>query len=121
MSDMSTLVDRYIDVWNSTDPQQRAAGIRDLFAQGATYTDPLAAVAGHEQIDQLIGGAQQQFAGLRFRRGEVFDTNHDIARFTWELGGNGTDDAAAIGYDVVQVDGDGRITQVLGFLDRVPG
>lgn len=41
------------------------------------------------------------------------------ARFRWELGPDGGP-APIAGFDVALVDADGRLTDVLGFLDRVP-
>ena len=47
------------------------------------------------------------------------DGHHDQCRFGWELGpGDGA--APIAGFDVAVVGADGRLAQVLGFLDRVP-
>ena len=46
--------------------------------------------------------------------------HHDQARFTWTLGLPG-EEPPVIGFDVVELDGDGRIRRVFGFLDRAPG
>jgi hypothetical protein len=47
------------------------------------------------------------------------DTHHDVARFSWGLGGDG-DDPLVIGSDVASVGADGRLARVVGFLDKVP-
>ena len=49
MSDIPGTVERYITLWNETDAAARKQGIAEIFAEGATYTDPLADVAGHDQ------------------------------------------------------------------------
>jgi SnoaL-like domain len=118
MSDFDSIVQRYLDVWNETDPAARRAAVDDLFAADVRYVDPLAAVRGRAELDGLIGAAQQQFAGLTFRPGGPVDGHHDQARFTWHLGRPG-EEPAAIGFDVAELDSDGRIRQVLGFLDKV--
>ena len=46
MTDVNTVVQRYIDTWNETDPRRRRALIADVFTEDAGYTDPLAAVRG---------------------------------------------------------------------------
>lgn len=48
----------------------------------------------------------------------VIDQRAPPARFTRELGPDGT--ALVVGFDVAKVDVDGRLSLVLGFLDRVP-
>jgi hypothetical protein len=54
-----------------------------------------------------------------FRLAGPVDAHHDQLRFSWELGPAGQE-APIVGFDVAIVDDDGRITTVLGFLDRVP-
>ncbi|MDQ0381837.1 nuclear transport factor 2 family protein [Amycolatopsis thermophila] len=120
MSDYTTLAQRYIDVWNETDADKRRALVGEVFTPEATYTDPLGAVRGADGVDGFIAGAQQQFAGLEFQLGGAVDGHHDQARFTWHLGVPGSDEPLAIGFDVVVIE-DGRIAQVLGFLDKMPG
>jgi hypothetical protein len=53
-----------------------------------------------------------------FRVGPSVDAHHDLVRFTWELGPAGGE-AVVVGTDVAVLDGDGRIRQVHGFLDKV--
>ena len=113
------LVDRYIATWNETDADARAKAVAALWTEDATYTDPLAEVAGHAGLAALIEGAQGMFPGFVFSPGEVYDAHHDIARFSWHLGPAG-EEPVVVGFDVVQLAADGRIARVLGFLDKVP-
>jgi ketosteroid isomerase-like protein len=115
----NTLVERYVAAWNETDAEARAKAVADLWTEDATYTDPLADVAGHDGIAAVIAGAQGMFPGLVFTPGEVYDAHHHIARFTWHLG-PADGEPVAVGFDVVELAEDGRIRRVLGFLDRVP-
>ena len=120
MSDFDSVVERYLDVWNETDPAKRRAAIDDLFTDDVRYIDPLASVSGREELDGLIAAAQGQFPGLAFSLGDhPVDAHHDQARFTWELGPDG-DAAVVIGSDVALRDAGGRLALVLGFLDKVP-
>jgi hypothetical protein len=118
MSDFTTLAEQYIATWNETDPAARRALIDKTWSAEGRYTDPLAEVAGRDQIDAVIAAAQAQFAGMTFRLAGPVDAHHDQARFTWELGPDGT--AVVVGFDVAQRDADGRLALVLGFLDKVP-
>jgi hypothetical protein len=119
-----TLVDRYLAAWNATDPAARREAIVATFTPDARYVDPMADVRGHDGLDALIAGAQAQFAGLAFTRGELLDAHHDVVRFTWHLGPEspaGAVEPVVIGFDVAVVADDGRVAEVHGFLDRVPG
>lgn len=115
---MNEIAQRYIDSWNETDPAKRRLLVEEVYTEDGTYTDPLGAVAGHAAIDQMLGVVQQQFAGLRFTLGPV-DSHHDIARFTWSLGAPDAAEPLVVGFDAIVV-ADGKIKQVLGFLDKVP-
>jgi hypothetical protein len=111
----SELIARYLETWNETDPQARRKAINELWAQDGVYTDPIAVAAGRDRIDATIGAVQEQFPGLVFTLAGEVDAHHDIARFTWSLG-----DDMVIGFDVLVLDDDGRISKVHGFLDKVP-
>ena len=116
---MQEIVTQYIELWNETDPVARRRGIDVLYAEDASYTDPLIDARGREQIDQAIAGAQAQFPGFVFRLAAPVDGHHDQVRFSWELGPAGAT-APIAGFDVAVTDGNGRLQTVLGFLDRVP-
>ena len=121
MTTFENIADAYITAWNTTDAADRERAVAAVFAPDATYTDPLAEVSGRAAIAELIGGAQQQFAGWAFRLQGPVDGHHGQARFTWALAPDSDDgEAPVVGFDVVTLDDDGLITSVLGFLDKVP-
>jgi hypothetical protein len=119
MSDVDRTATRYIDAWNTTDESERRRAVTELFSRDARYVDPLGEATGHEEICGLIGAVQGQFPGFAFRLLDGADGHHDLLRFRWELGPQG-EQAPIVGFDAVVTDQDGRITTVLGFLDRVP-
>jgi hypothetical protein len=118
MTDPKEIAQRYIATWNETDPEKRAALLRNAWADDVAYADPLAAVAGHDALGALIGGVQQRFPGFRFALIGAPDGHGDYVRLAWSLGPAGAP-APIEGSDVVTL-ADGRITQVIGFLDKVP-
>jgi len=119
MTDFTAVAERYLDVWNETDPAKRRELIEALFSEGARYTDPLGDVTGADGIDGFVAAAQQQLGGMALRLGGQVDGHHDIARFTWHAGPEGAE-PVVIGFDVIELR-DGRIDRVHGFLDRMPG
>lgn len=112
---VSELVNGYLETWNETDPAARRKAINELWAPDGTYTDPMAVATGRDEIDATIGAVQGQFPGLAFTLAGPVDAHHDVARFTWSLG-----DDLVIGFDVLVLDEEGRISRVHGFLDKVP-
>ncbi len=118
MTDAATIADRYISLWNETRADRRRAMLADLWDEGGTYVDPLMQGSGHDQIDALISAVHQRFPGFRFSLIGKPDGHADHVRFSWQLGPEGTDGPIK-GTDFVTVD-NGRLKQVVGFLDQVP-
>ena len=120
MSDINELVKSYLAAWNETDPAARQARIAEVMAEDVEYTDPLIAVKGRNGLDAAMAAVQGQFAGLEFSLAGTVDAHHNLARFTWELAPDGAE-AIVVGFDVAVLTEDGRLSNVHGFLDRVPG
>jgi SnoaL-like domain len=109
----------YLAMWNTSDPDERRALVAELCAEDVRYTDPLVDVTGRDGLEATIAAAQEQFPGFAFTLFGGVDAHHDQARFGWELGPAGIP-APIAGFDVVTTGADGKVTRVLGFLDRVP-
>ncbi len=118
MSTYDDAAQRYFTAWNASGAELVDA-VAKAWSEDGGYTDPLTDVRGHEQLVAAISGVHEQFPGFVFRPlGEV-DGHHETARFSWEL--VAPDGSAPVaGSDVLVLGQDGRITTVLGFLDRVP-
>jgi SnoaL-like domain len=116
---MQNVVERYIDSWNQTDPQRRRQLVDELWAEDARYVDPMAEASGRNEVDAMIGAVQAQFPGFVFTLLGPVDAHHRQARFTWGLGPAGAE-PVVVGFDVAVADEDGRLRNVLGFLDKVP-
>lgn len=113
------LIDRYIATWNEQDADLRRKMIDEIWSDDASYVDPLVVAEGRAAIDATIAGVQQQFPGWGLRLSGPVDAHHNLARFTWELAPDGAE-AMVVGFDVAVLTEDGRISNVHGFLDKVP-
>ena len=119
---MQDVIERYLDCWNESDAAARRKLIEQVWAPDATYTDPLAEVTGRAAIDAVIAAAQAQFPGYVFTLAGPVDAHHRQARFSWNLGPEGSPGAepVVVGSDVALTGPDGQIVAVFGFLDKVP-
>ena len=116
-TDVTTVVDTYIAMWNETDPERRRALIEQTWTDDATYVDPLMSGEGPQGIDAMVAGAQAAYPGHEFRLVAGPDAHHDRVRFTWHLFG-GDDAPVATGIDFATVADDGRLRDVTGFLEQ---
>ena len=118
MTDVKTIAERYIDLWNERNPARR----RELFAaswtNNASYVDPIMSGDGQSGIDALIDGVHQKFPEFRFKLLGTADGYGNNARFSWGLGPDGVDSPIK-GTDFAVID-NGKIRSITGFLDQVP-
>ena len=119
MSDLTTIVDTYLAVWNETDPARRTELIAKAWAEDGHYVDPMLEAAGHQAISDIVDAVHAQFPGQRFRRTSGVDAHHGLVRFGWELAApDGT--VTVAGIDVGVVDADGRLSRIAGFFGELP-
>ena len=118
MSDPLAIATRYLDTWNETDPQRRRRLLAESWTDDARYVDPLMSGNCAVQIDGLIGAVQERFPGFRFTAVGTPNGHGEHVRFSWSLGPAGGEPPIK-GSDVVELR-QGRIANVIGFLDQVP-
>ena len=83
------LVDRYIAMWNETDAGRRRGLIAKIWADGASYLDPVLSGEGRDGIDAMVKAVHEKYPGHRFKRTSDVNAHHDRAQFAWELGPEG--------------------------------
>ena len=106
----------YGEAWTTADEDERRALLEVAWAPDAVYCDPLARIEGREALGRHIGATQAALAGGRIAVTSTPVRHHDSAFFRWTM----TDAAGATvltGFDVVQLDADGRIARLHGFFD----
>jgi hypothetical protein len=118
MLDATSIATRYIAAWNEKNADRRRDLLATIWAEDATYTDPLMRGQGHREIDALIGAVQERFPGYRFRLTGRVDGYGQQLRFSWELGPE-SGESLIKGTDFGLVEGE-RLKTVIGFLDQVP-
>jgi SnoaL-like domain len=120
MTNPAEIADRYIAMWNETDAAKRRRLVAELFEADGHFADPVAEGRGHDQIDAVLGGVQQQFAGLGFSLTGKPDGFGPNVRLSWQLAA-GDGPAVVKGTDIARLSANGRLVSVVGFFDLVPG
>jgi hypothetical protein len=112
-ADLTKLIDRYCEAWCEDDAGKRADILQEVFAERATYTDPMAHVDGRANLAAHIGVMRQQFPGAVIARTSAIDAHNHCARFGWQLTQpNGP--SLIDNVDFIEVR-DGKIQSVVGF------
>jgi hypothetical protein len=107
-----TFIDRYVELWNEPDAEQRRATIEQLWApRGANYTASMEAI-GYDALDRRVTAAYDSYVGsgqYRFRTGAPAIAHHGAARVQWEMVNVADGEVAAVGLEFLVLDDDGRI------------
>jgi hypothetical protein len=114
MTDMQRIAEQYLASWNAV-PAQRSRTL-SAWSEDATYVDPLMSASGRDAIGSMMDQAVVNFPGHAFVLSGAVDGHGPYVRFNWTLAAPDTK-AVAHGTDVVRVDRNGRIADVIGFLN----
>lgn len=112
-------IEAYIATWNETDAGRRQAAVARAWAADGRYRDPLMKSDGHAGIDAMLAGVQSRFPGFVIKRTSKVDSHNGSARFAWTLGPV-AGPAVVEGVDFCVLAPDGRLREVVGFIDRMP-
>lgn len=115
----TALAGQYIAMWNEADADLRAGIIEQVWSADGVFVDPTFEVSGHDGLTKMVEAAQQMFPGYAFAlTGEVAE-HHNRLRWSWHLATAGQEPVAG-GTDTVTLTEDGKISEVIGFLDFAP-
>lgn len=137
MTSTNSFVDRYVQLWNESDPEQREQAVRELWApagrqvlqppedlrdRAAALGFPAATleVRGHAELNVRVTRAHTEFVApgtFTFRRRSEPVRLQDVVTFTWEMVPVAGGDIAGIGRDVLLLDDDGRIRVDYQFIE----
>jgi hypothetical protein len=112
---LTQLIDRYCAAWSDPSPARRAELLAQVWADGATYTDPAVHAAGSAQLLAHIDKVIARRPGAKVVRTSAVDVHHGIARFAWHVvQADGT--SLPEGLDIADLSPDGRrIRRIVGF------
>lgn len=117
------LAERYVAVWNESDPVKRAEGVRELYAPDIEYVmyrrDPF---HGWDALLEQITFTYDLYRPMGFAFQYAGDAvgHHHLVRFGWMMRVLATGEVEMTGQNVVVLDEQGRIRADYQFHDRLP-
>jgi hypothetical protein len=104
----------YCEAWGEPDVAKRRQLLERVWADDATYTDPVSHVAGHEALVERISAHLEKYRGSKIVPSSHADVHHGRLRFTWQF--VLADGKIQIeGIDYGELTADGRIAKIVGF------
>jgi hypothetical protein len=123
MSTLNELADRYVAVWNESNPERRRQSIAELWAEDGAHFTPSLEVRGYAALETRVAGAYEKWVkvgGFVFKSAKNADGHHDTVRINWEMVPAAGGKPAAAGFDFLVLGSDGRIRFDYQFLDAPP-
>jgi hypothetical protein len=120
MSRADDLAQRYIDIWNETDPAARRPQIAGLWVEDGTHYVKTREVHGHADLEIRVATSHQTNVTERNYRFELaggVEPLRDMVKFNWRMVPRGGGAVAATGLIVLLLAEDGRIRTDYQFVD----
>jgi hypothetical protein len=117
MQQVQQLVERYVAVWNETDPAARRRAIEQLWTPDGEHYVKTTEVRGHDALERRIRDSHDKNVargGNRFRAACNIQELRDVVTFNWEMIRD--DRVLATGLEFLVLDPHGRIQRDYQFI-----
>ena len=119
MTDLTTVIDAWLEAYAEEDIERRMKLIEQAWAPEGRLVDPPLEGEGYGGLSEAANLVNTHYAGHTFRRVSGIDTHHEFVRYGWELVGPDGNPVIA-GIDVGELAPDGRLRRVTGFFGDLP-
>jgi hypothetical protein len=112
VSEVQKLADRYVAVWNETDPAARRKTIVELWAPDGQHYMGTIEARGHEALEKRVSSSHEKnvkVGGNRFRPVGRAQALRNVVTFNWEMV-SGSGEVASAGVGFLLLDDRGRIS-----------
>ena len=120
MSNIESVIESYVASWNETDPARRQSSLAASCAANLSYRDPVMVSDGQAGLDAMLAGVQAKFPGFVLKRISKVDSHNNAVRFAWSLG-PAAGPSVVEGVDFATLSADGKLANIVGFIDKAPG
>ena len=116
-SEIRSLVEIHLAVWNEKDPKKREALMKKIYADNIEMVDSHFIATGHNEINGFVEGLQKKSPNSKFSHIKQIDVNHNIARLYWQNGTSEKPDAVT-GMDLFVFE-NGKAVKLYVFVDGI--
>ena len=120
LTGIDALLERYLAIYNETDPAKRRADIEALWTPDAVLANASMMYRGHNEIAVGVGRSHDQWVGSghEFRPGGITSVHHNTARFVWHMHLGDHPEPVAKGTNFMVFTIDGRLASDYQFNDK---
>ena len=114
-SEIRSLVELHLALWNEKDVAKRDALMKKIYADNIEMVDSHFTAVGHKEIDVFVEGLQKKSVNSKFTPIKAVDVNHNTARLYWQHGNAEKSDAVS-GMDLFVFE-NGKVSKLYVFVD----
>ena len=118
MTDYPESLDRMLAAWNEPDSSRVRAHLEGALAPDVHFVDPSIDVRGIDGFEANVHEVQGRIPGAVYSRTSGVDAHHGFYRYHWAIHRDGK--LVMPGFDVTEVDDQGRVLKVIGFFGPMP-
>jgi hypothetical protein len=119
-NDYNELTDRYVAVWNETDPRRRNQYVRELWTEDGIECTQARETRGHDALEARVTASHEKNvrdAGCLFRSLRNADGHHGLLKFNWEMFRTSDSAIQSTGFYMLLLNDTGKIRQAWLFVD----
>ena len=119
MNNPQYVADRYVAVWNESDPAARRKSIVERWAPDGVHYVRTREARGYDALEKRITGSYEKNvrdAGHRFRPARNAQTLHNVVTFNWEMIPAGGSEVLAVGLEFLVLDDRSQIVADYQFI-----
>lgn len=110
--------DRMLAAWNEPDPAKVRGHLDAALATEIEFIDPSIETRGIDEFEANVHQVHADLPGASYARTSGVDSHHGLYRYSWSITRDG--ELVLPGFDVVEVDGHGKVARVIGFFGPLP-
>ena len=118
MAEVPKVLERMLTMWNERDLDKVRGYIDEIFSDDVIFIDPANSIVGHDAFEKMVREFRARWPDADLSHSSAFDEHHGLYRYHWEIGQGG--ERLMEGFDVTEVDSDGKVSRILGFFGPIP-
>lgn len=105
--------DHMLAAWNEADAAKVRGHLEKALSPDIEFIDPSIHTRGIDEFEANVHEVHGQLPGAVYERVSAVDGHHTVYRYHWQISVNG--EVVLPGFDVTEIDDDGKVLRVLGF------
>jgi len=118
MSNYPKTLDHMLAAWNELDPAKVRGHLARALSPKVRFIDPTHDITGLDAFEKMVHEFRENLPDAVCSRSSGVDAHHRLVRYDWAIHRGG--ELMLPGFDVVETDEAGLVTQVLGFFGPLP-